>query len=79
MKMYSSFSQIQSLIQISHKLNWFGIAKERRINDYFCLKTTYKIATKINVVININACLSDQICVNKWSEPSSSPTIQTQT
>ncbi len=42
------FFQIQSLIQISHKLNWFGLMREELMTIF--LKTTYKIVTKINVV-----------------------------
>ncbi len=41
------FFLIQSSIQMSHKLNWFGLKREELMTIFF--KTTSKIATKMIV------------------------------
>ncbi len=45
MNIYSSFLLIQSLIQISHKLNWFDLKREELMTIFVWIKlnTTYKI------------------------------------
>ena len=60
-----------TLIQISHKLNLTGL--ERKIMTFFCLKTTYKIAAKINVG-NCNLTKSNDKVDKKCNDFSSTKT-----